>query len=211
MKKSAAGFSLIEIMVVVLIISTLGSVIYFKMSEAAAEGRDIERRADLRTLQSALELYKNKNGRYPARCANSQPYWSGQSGTIYACNSGNQYIDGLAPEFIPTLPTDPRLNGTDSGYVYTVNADGTVYKLMARKTVESEVVTYDNEFKSCDATDGQAGICNATYPSYSLPDHCDKGNDTLFKITYAVWGGYANAISTTTSERFTEDVICDIP
>lgn len=209
MKKSAAGFSLIEIMVVVLIISTLGSVLFFKMSEASAEGRDAERRGELRNLQSALELYKNKNGRYPTRCANGQA-WSGQSGTIYACNSGNQYIVGLAPEFIPTLPTDPRLNGTDSGYVYTVNADGTVYKLMAKKTVESQVVDYSNEFKSCDATAGLVGICNATLPSNNKPAHCEEEN-ALFKITYAVWGGYANGVDAAQVERFTEDVICDIP
>jgi hypothetical protein len=112
-------------------------------------------------------------------------------GTSYACASGGEYIVGLAPAFIPKLPTDPKLLADgQSGYVYTTNADGTVYKLMARRTVESETVSYAHEFKSCDATDSGTGMCDAVISTGNKPNHCVENNG-IFKSTYAVWGGFA--------------------
>jgi len=179
------------------------------MSQGSAQSRDTERKADLRALQSALELYKQKNGRYPAGC-NAVGTWSGETGTSYACTLGNQYIVGLAPTFIPALPTDPRLNGSTSGYVYTTNSGGTVYKLMAKNTAEAESLTYTSEFKSCDVTSSNTGICDSTYPANTTPNHCQAGA-TEFQKTFAVWSGYATGSTPTLVERNTEDIICDVP
>lgn len=219
MKKLASGFSLIELLVVIAIIGILSSVIYANLGQGSAQGRDLERQSNLREVQAALELYKNEHGRYPERCNNGQS-WSGQKGSIYACSTGNIYILGtptepFVPNFMPSLPVDPKLNGNDSGYVYTVNADGTVYKFMAKKTVESESIDYSHQFKSCDATNSSVGICDATHPSNNKPNHCLETN-SVFMSTYAVWGGYAYVAPTisnaaTLIERYTEDVICDIP
>jgi len=218
MRNKLLGFSLVELLVVISIIGILSAVLYATFSEGSAQSRDAERQADIRNVQSALELYRNKYGNYPAGC-NAVGSWSGQAGTSYACSSGNQYIVGLAPEFLPTLPVDTKLNGLNSGYVYTTNAEGTVYKFMARGTVESEIVTFDHEFKSCDADNSISSvpICNATHPSNNRPNHCRDTNAT-FRTTYAVWSGFAQPPAAPTvsnydllTERYTEDVICDVP
>jgi len=210
MKKVTAGFSVMELLIAVSIIGILSAVLYANLSEGSAESRDVQRRSDLRTLQSAIELYKNDNGRYPEGC-NGPGVWSSQKGSGYDCSSGSQYIVGLAPKYIPTLPKDPKLNGdeTYSGYMYVTNTDGTVYKIMVKNTVESEVVDYANEFKSCDATNNSSGICDATYPSNSKPNHCQE-NYSKFKISYAVWGGYADETTDARVERYTEDIVCDV-
>lgn len=213
-KKS--GFTLLELMVVVSIIAVLSGGLLFSMTKAGQKSRDTDRIADLRTVQGALELYKQKYGRYPVRCTNANPStaggWSGQEGTNFACVSGQQFIVGLAPEFIPVLPKDPKLNGVNSGYVYTTNSDGTVYKLMAKNSVESEVVTYDHELKSCDVdnTASTVPLCNTVAPSFNKPAHCEE-NNSQFQRTYAVWGGYANQPGATEVEQATEDVVCEIP
>lgn len=246
------GFTLIEVTVTVAIIALLSVGILFGISEGSRKARDTERISDLRTVQSAIELYKLKYGRYPARCTNANPgaagNWSGQEGTNYACVVGQQYIMGhidvsdwdrdgntserftFAPEFISVLPRDPRLRDAQSGYVYTTNSAGTVYKLMAKRTVESESVTYTHPLKSCDATDtGQLtcsgstqppefgnsggmcdlGMCDRVHDSYSKPSWCEATNNT-FQTTYSVSGGYAVAGNPTDVARLTENILCEI-
>lgn len=196
------GFTLIEVVVVVGIVAILAAVTFVNMSASSQKSRDAKRQADLQTMQTAIELYKNKYGRYPAQCASGAASngWSGQLGTSYACTDGStQYIVGLAPEFIPVLPKDPKLNGTASGYAYRTNANGTVYKLMARSTVESETVTYSHPFSSCDvdpinnATSDirLGGWCiGVSYNSFNTPTQCLDTN-VIFQKSYGVWGGFA--------------------
>jgi type II secretory pathway pseudopilin PulG len=202
--------------VVVTIIMLITSVGLYQYNKASQRSRDADRQSNLSKVQAAIELYKQRNGRYPAGC-NSPGAWSGQLGTSYACSNGDsRYIVGLAPDFIPTLPQERRLNGTDSGYVYTVDTAGTVYKFEARKTVESHDVTYFDSMKSCDieiASDGGetgGGICADTYPDNSKPANCELTDDR-FKKSYAVWGGFTNNPSAVWVERYTEDIICEIP
>jgi prepilin-type N-terminal cleavage/methylation domain-containing protein len=213
--KGNRGFTLAEIIIVVAILSIIAGIVLFNITVAAKKSRDGDRQADLRTLQSAVELYKQKYGRYPARCATQNPsaVWSGQIGTSYACSGGDtQYIVGLAPEFIPTLPVDKRLNGVNSGYVYTTNNTGTVYKIMAKRSVESETVSYTHPFKSCDVdnTASTNPICNTTAPTNNKPNHCFE-NNVDFSTTYAVWGGFANGGDALAVEQLTEDILCDVP
>jgi prepilin-type N-terminal cleavage/methylation domain-containing protein len=212
LKSNKQGFTLIEILVVVAIVSLLSGVVAVSSIQSGQKSRDAKRQADLQALQSAVELYKNKNGRYPAGC-NGVDTWAGQLGTDYACTNGStQYITGLAPEFIPVLPLDKKLNTTNSGYIYRVNADGTVYKIKAHRTVESEVVTYTHEFKPCDirvaslaggslnsgSSDREViGWCGRVRawawgsPVAAPPSTCrvDTGN-LDFTGSYGVWGGF---------------------
>jgi type II secretory pathway pseudopilin PulG len=201
--RSSDGFSVVELLTIIAIVSLLAGVAMFNAVAAAQRSRDVDRQADLRVMQSALELYKQRNGRYPAGCRGPNVY-SGQIGTNYSCSGGSsQYIIGLAPEFIPVLPSDKSLVDTDSGYMYTTNNEGTAYKLLIKKTVESEVVDYDSPFKSCDVTHLAGGICDSNKPSY-----CEENNST-FQTSYAVWGGFARGLTAQAIEQGTRDVICD--
>ena len=217
------GFTLIEVLVVVAIISVLSGVIAVNYSDSYKQSRDEKRQTDLRNLQSALDMYKNKYGRYPEAC-NSFDTWSGQTGTSFACSDGsNNYIlgkneapDNIRPfsDFVPNLPTDPKLNGSNSGYVYRVNNEGSVYKLIAMNTVESESVGYNHPLKSCDiiptntgaypggadVNDINVGGWCAAVPSSVINSGINPklrecatsadGGDGRFDKSYGVWGGF---------------------
>jgi prepilin-type N-terminal cleavage/methylation domain-containing protein len=154
------GFTLLEILVVTAIISIFLTTVYVNFTGSYAQARDAERKANVQNVATALELYKNKYGRYPEACNGPIPrptpnpiqgsvLWSGEPGTADECpSSGDDYIVGLAPEFIEELPTDPRAR-TDAGYVYAVNYNGSAYKFMAMNTVENETVTSDSAFFRC--------------------------------------------------------------
>lgn len=59
------GFSLIEIMVVIVIMGILVSVVAVNIMGRPDEARQLKAKMDIQTLETALKLYRLDNGRYP--------------------------------------------------------------------------------------------------------------------------------------------------
>lgn len=68
--KNKKAFTLIELLIVIAIIGILASLIIANLSTARARARDAQRKAHFSQLQSALEMYFDKNGQYPAAINN---------------------------------------------------------------------------------------------------------------------------------------------
>jgi general secretion pathway protein G len=65
MKKQRNGFTLIELLVVIAIIGILSTLAVVALQNARKSARDVKRLADVRQIQTALELYLNDWGTYP--------------------------------------------------------------------------------------------------------------------------------------------------
>lgn len=63
--KKLAGFTLIEVMVVVVILGILAAVIVPKIMSRPEQARIVKAKQDIGAIQSALDLYKLDNGSYP--------------------------------------------------------------------------------------------------------------------------------------------------
>ncbi|OGT38528.1 MAG: type II secretion system protein GspG [Gammaproteobacteria bacterium RIFCSPHIGHO2_12_FULL_37_14] len=64
--KKMAGFTLIEVMVVVVILGILAAIIVPKIMSRPEQARVIKVKQDILAIQSALDLYKLDNGLYPS-------------------------------------------------------------------------------------------------------------------------------------------------
>ncbi|MBC8404983.1 MAG: type II secretion system protein [Planctomycetes bacterium] len=135
MKRRQAGFTIIEMLIVVTILAMLAGVLVPILQEGQSTARDSRRMADLRSVQSALADYYHENGGYP----NTSGEWFGDAtdvgGKGYAADG---YIPGLVPNFLTALPSDPDSqypNATD-GYMF--KSDGTDYKFVLDATPEDE-------------------------------------------------------------------------
>ncbi|MDE2273801.1 MAG: type II secretion system major pseudopilin GspG [Gammaproteobacteria bacterium] len=64
-RQQSSGFTLIEVMVVVVILGILASIIVPKIMNKPEEARVVKAKQDIRAIQSALEMYKLDNFVYP--------------------------------------------------------------------------------------------------------------------------------------------------
>lgn len=65
--KNKKGFTLIELLVVIAIIGLLSTLSVVSLNNARARARDARRVADVKQIQTALELYYNANNSYPTQ------------------------------------------------------------------------------------------------------------------------------------------------
>lgn len=65
MRNTQSGFTLIEIMVVVVILAVLGALVVPKILENVDKARVTRAQSDIRAIQTALDLYRLDNFKYP--------------------------------------------------------------------------------------------------------------------------------------------------
>lgn len=66
MQKNQKGFTIIELLVVIVIIGILVALALPNLFAAQARGRDTDRKNELKNAQQKLETYFQDNGEYPA-------------------------------------------------------------------------------------------------------------------------------------------------
>jgi prepilin-type N-terminal cleavage/methylation domain-containing protein len=92
--KGAKGFTLIELLVVIAIIGILSTLAVVSLQGARARARDAKRMADVRQMQTALELYLNDVGYYPAEVISGQSIADGLNVYMYNVPFGPNPADG---------------------------------------------------------------------------------------------------------------------
>src|SRR3990167_274152 len=124
--KSGAGFTLIELLIVIVIIGVLATILLANFIGVRQRSRDAQRKADLRQIQGAIELYKADQGVYPPNPLYSINCDSYTSSSFSSLTGGSPAIT-----YTTKIPCDP--SGTtwwNSGnYYYSLNS--TTYTLGA--------------------------------------------------------------------------------
>ena len=114
------AFTLVEILIVVVIIGILAAIVVPQFANATKDSQAGNLKAQIKEIESQLELYKARNGAYP---------------TVAALNdtSDANYPNGWAPMisggYLKAAPRNPTI--TDSAHFYdlsagTKQADGNV-------------------------------------------------------------------------------------
>lgn len=99
-QRRSRGFTLVEIMVVVVIIGILGALVVPKLLGRTGESRVTAARVDIATMMQALKLYKLDNQRYPTT-------EQGLNALITKPTSGPAANGWKAGGYIEKLPKDP--------------------------------------------------------------------------------------------------------
>lgn len=94
------GFTLVEVMVVVVILGILAAIIVPKIMSRPEQARMVKAKQDIMVIQSALDLYKLDNGFYPSTDQGLQALITKPSNEPLPMNWKQ---DG----YLQDLPTDP--------------------------------------------------------------------------------------------------------
>lgn len=150
------GFTLVELLVAVSIVSLLSIVGFVSYTSANKRARDARRREDLKAVQAALELYFAANNSYPTTGGN---WYSSEPGDQVTNNGGN-YIPGITPTYMSILPRDPkggtspwaicRAGGWQAAYLY--KSDGVNYKLLSNCGPENTWTSSDSFYDNARST-----------------------------------------------------------
>ncbi len=104
MTKNKKGFTLIELLVVIAIIGLLSTLAVVALNTARQKSRDAKRVADIKQIQTALELYSGDKSGYPSVAA-----------AITLGDVDHDVLDGggfvaapaTAPTYMGLVPDDP--------------------------------------------------------------------------------------------------------
>jgi prepilin-type N-terminal cleavage/methylation domain-containing protein len=126
------GFTLIELLVVIAIIGLLSTLAVVALNSARQRSRDAKRVADIRQIQTALELGFSETSGYPTEAS---PVVLGSSTSTVLCKNASGVSDWQTSATSPTVcgtiymglvPSNPTPNGAP--YTYT-SAAGSTYTL----------------------------------------------------------------------------------
>lgn len=121
MNKMKKGFTLIELLVVIVIIGILATLATVALGSARTKARDARRLSDVRQMQTALELYFNDSGSYPATVTQGSTITTGSGTTYMAKVPGNP-----APAGEGGCPSA----AVNSSYIYTQDNGGLSYTIL---------------------------------------------------------------------------------
>ena len=119
---SKSAFTLIELLVVISIIALLSTLSVVSLNNARQKARDTRRVADIKQIQTALEMYaiNRTDGLYPVTSS------ANIKGLCLDDSSSVGFVSVCAGSvFMRKVPSNPTPSGTD--YIY--NSTGTSYTL----------------------------------------------------------------------------------
>jgi general secretion pathway protein G len=109
-----SGFTLLELLIVIVIIGILALLIIPNITSAPKKARDTQRKTDLKAIQKGLEEYFVSNNAYPVQA----------SATV--ADAALTPLTSSNPPILKSIPTDPK---NASPFQYTYVSDGTTYTL----------------------------------------------------------------------------------
>jgi prepilin-type N-terminal cleavage/methylation domain-containing protein len=156
-KMKRRGFTLLEALAVIAIIGIISTIVVVMLNSTRAKMRDAKRLADVRQIQTALELYFDDKQQYPDGAtvavalggANASALCTG--GFVAApCPAGATTYMGTVPS--AAVPPDGLCSSGTNAFVYTT-------------PTATAAVSYDLAFCLGGSTDGVPGGVHNAMPS----------------------------------------------
>ena len=145
MKRNSRGFTLVEILIVVIILGILAAIVIPQFTNASNDARNSSVASTLQTLRGQIELFKIQHADVPPAATAIATVLTGKTN---AADTTQVVATGTLGPYVQSFPTNPA-NGWSAattsaaanyGWVYNVT-NGT-YTVSASNTTGTGVLTY---------------------------------------------------------------------
>ncbi|HOJ92670.1 MAG TPA: prepilin-type N-terminal cleavage/methylation domain-containing protein [Dictyoglomaceae bacterium] len=123
--KNSKGFSLLELLVVIAILGILVAVALPRYFDAVDDAKKNAQRTNIAIIKTSLEVYRNKNNKYPADIPTFNSFLSSQT---YFSETPVCPYNNLTYSGVDTEPTTWDAENAHELY-YTVSTNGKSYTL----------------------------------------------------------------------------------
>jgi type II secretion system protein G len=156
MKKKNQGFTLLELMIVMIILGVLAALISGNFISSLKKGRDAQRKQDLHQVQTSIELFYEDKHVYPDSIS-----FGGELCENEPCQADDK-------KYMVKIPSDP-LNTNNQGYAYCVSAQKDSYQLYAKleNTIDNQIMTV-NPAGNCTASSCASGVVGSPSCNYGI-------------------------------------------
>lgn len=114
-KQKQRGFTIVELLIVIVVIAILAAITIVAYNGVQARGRDARRVSDMQAIVKALEMYKADNGQYPVVAYSGTGSLGGWE--VSAKEASGEFLAPLKNYgFSSGVPVDPINDATDADF-----------------------------------------------------------------------------------------------
>ena len=168
MKRTSNGFTIVELLIVIVVIAILAAISIVAYSGIQQRGRDSQRESDIKSVAKALEMYYIDNGQFPPIAPNGSTLPAfGNWWATTTDGSWSALAASLVPKYISSMPTEPVLQvngdpryGASLGYAYYANTSS----YCGKPFFQMYIIVYKRESGS--QNNNYIGDCNTNVLNY---------------------------------------------
>lgn len=138
MRKSTSGFTIVELLIVIVVIAILASISLVAYNAVVLRAQTSAMVADLKSTQKALNAYRVSSG--------ADRWWIDTDPTLSGISSGNPTISAIIaaqPNFRAYLKNPPTKNGFNTANNWFYDNDGDTYGGCSASTAGIGIIIYN--------------------------------------------------------------------